>query len=191
MTDRKDMKRLVPSKSVLLVVDVQERLAPAMPKDALDRLVKNAQLLLDAAGELGVRVVVSEQYPKGLGPTIAPIADRLKNKGIVAIEKMAFDAIGEPRVLAEIEKGSPESVVVVGMEAHVCVFQTVRSLVAHGFATYVVSDAVSSRTEENRALGLRLCERAGGIVTPAETVVFDWLERAGTPEFKTVSRLLK
>ncbi|MGH7328091.1 MAG: isochorismatase family protein, partial [Polyangiaceae bacterium] len=185
------MKRLVPKKSVLLVVDVQERLAPAMPKEALDRLIKNTLLLLDAASELGVPVVVSEQYTKGLGPTIAPIADRLKNKGISPIEKMTFDAAGEPRVLAEIQKTSPESVIVAGMETHVCVFQTVRSLTEHGYATYVVADAVSSRTEENRALGLRLCERAGGIVTPAETVAFDWLERAGTPEFKAVSRLLK
>ena len=188
---KETMKRLVPAKSVLLVVDVQERLAPAMPKDSLERLIKNTQLLLDAAGELGVRVFVSEQYPKGLGPTIAPIADRLQNKGISAIDKVAFDAVGEPRLLAAIQESSPESVVVVGMEAHVCVYQTVRSLVGKGYATHVVADAVSSRTEENRVLGLRLCERAGGIVTPAETVVFDWLERAGTPEFKTVSRLVK
>ena len=188
---KETMKRLVPAKSVLLVVDVQDRLAPAMPKDALERLIKNTNLLLDAAADLGVRVVVSEQYPKGLGATIAPIADRLKNKGISPIDKVTFDAAGEPRVLAEIEKGGPESVVVVGMEAHVCVFQTVRSLVLRGYSTHVVADAVSSRAEENRALGLRLCERVGGYVTPAETVVFDWLERAGTPEFKTVSRLVK
>ena len=188
---KETMKRLVPAKSVLLVVDVQERLAPAMPKETLERLIKNTQLLLDAAAELGVRVVVSEQYPKGLGPTIAPIADRLQKKGISPIDKVAFDAAGEPRVLAAIQESAPESVVVVGMETHVCVYQTVRSLVGKGLATHVVADAVASRTEENRILGLRLCERAGGIVTPAETVVFDWLERAGTPEFKTVSRLVK
>lgn len=185
------LARLERKTTLLLVVDVQERLAAAMAVPVFERVVKNTCMLLDAAAELGVPVVASEQYPKGLGPTVAPIADRLQNKGYPVIDKLAFDALDEPRVVEAIEKHRPASIVVTGMETHVCVYQTVRSAAARGFSTHVVADAVSSRTEENRALGLALCERAGAVVTPAETVVFDLLERAGTAEFKTVSRLVK
>jgi nicotinamidase-related amidase len=180
------MERLEPSSTVLLVVDVQEKLAAAMPKDALDRLVKNAGILVETAKALGMRVIASEQYPKGLGPTLAALA-----VPVPAFPKMTFDACSDLAIARALSDAGARSVVVVGMETHVCVFQTARELVKRGYATHVVADAVTSRTEENRSLGLALCERAGAIVTPTETVAFDLLGAAGTDAFKAVSRLVR
>ena len=185
------MERLTPSTSVLVVVDVQERLAAAMPKEAMDRLVANAGILLEAARILSVPVLATEQYPKGLGPTIAPVAEKLRALGVEPIEKLSFDACGEPRFSRALSLASPRAAIVVGMEAHVCVFQTARELARRGYATYVVADAVASRTEENRAAGLALAERAGAVVTVTESVAFDWLGDASSEAFKAVSKLVR
>jgi nicotinamidase-related amidase len=185
------MDRLDPSSSLLLLVDVQDRLAAAMPPAALDAVVANGRVLLEAARLLGVPVLATEQYPKGLGPTVGPLKEMFVAAGVQPIEKMTFDACGEPRVAQALAARSPRSVIVAGVEAHVCVFQTARELVRRGMSVCVVADAVASRREENRALGLGLAERAGAHIAPAETVVFDWLQRAGTEEFRALSKLLR
>jgi nicotinamidase-related amidase len=185
------MTRLSPTQTVLLVVDVQERLAAAMLAARMDTLARNAGILLDASGHLGVRVLASEQYPKGLGPTVSSIAEKLRALGVTPVPKMTFDACSESAIARPLSAIAPRAVVVVGMETHVCVFQTVRELVRRGYDVHVPIDAVASRTEENRLAGLALCERAGAIATTTETVVFDWLERAGTEAFKAVSKLVK
>ena len=185
------MERLLPHKTALLVVDVQEKLAAAMPPEALATLVKNAGILLVAAQTLGVRVLASEQYPKGLGPTVAPLAAKLAELGVSALPKMTFDAGSDLGIARALADSGAKSVVVIGMEAHVCVFQTARELVKRGYATHVVADAVTSRMEANRVLGLDLCARAGAIVTGTETVAFDLLEKAGTDAFKAVSKLVR
>jgi nicotinamidase-related amidase len=185
------MERLLPSNTALLVVDVQERLAAAMPPDALAELEKNAAILLETAALLGVPVVVSEQYPKGLGPTVASIAAKLAARGVVPLAKMTFDACSELAISRALTESGARNVVVLGMETHVCVFQTARELVKRGYATHVVADAVTSRREENRRLGLGLCERAGAVLTATETVAFDLVEKAGTNEFKAVSKLVR
>lgn len=185
------MERLLPESTLLLVVDVQEKLAPAMPPATLEALVKNTGILLDTAKAVGVRVVASEQYPKGLGPTLPAIAAKLTEVGAAPHPKLTFDACSDLAIGRALGDAAPRAVVVVGMETHVCVFQSVRELVKRGYATYVVADAVASRREENRALGLSLCERAGAVVVPTETVAFDLLERAGTDAFKTVSKLIR
>src|SRR5579883_1042113 len=117
------MDRLDPRSSLLLVVDVQERLAAAMPAPAVERLVAGASVLLEAARRLGVPVVASEQYPKGLGPTIAPLAERLAAMGVTPHEKLCFDACSEPRIGRAVAERAPRAVVVAGMETHICVFQ--------------------------------------------------------------------
>jgi nicotinamidase-related amidase len=185
------MTRLVPASTALLVVDVQDRLAAAMPAARMESLTRNTGILLDAAGILGVRVLASEQYPKGLGHTIAPLAEKLRALGVAPAAKTTFDACGEPEIARPLSAAAPRSVIVVGMETHVCVFQTVRELVARGYGVHVPIDAVASRTEENRVAGIALCERAGAVATTTETVVFDWLEKAGTDAFKAVSKLVK
>lgn len=185
------MERLSPKSTAILVVDVQEKLAAAMPEERLATLEKNVGILLDAAKELAVPVIVSEQYRKGLGPTVASITERIARFGLSPYEKLTFDAVSDLAIARALSDLAPRSVVVVGMEAHVCVFQTARELVKRGYATYVVADAVSSRTEHNRQIGLSLCERAGATVTVTETVVFDLLERAGTDVFRAVSKLVR
>ncbi len=185
------MERLVAASTAILVVDVQEKLAAAMPEAAMKELLKNASILLEAADALGVRVVASEQYPKGLGPTVTALASKLGEMGVKPLPKMAFDACSELTISRALAGSNARSVVVLGMEAHVCVFQTARELVKRGYATYVVADAVASRTEENRRIGLSLCERAGAVVTSTEAVAFDLLEHAGTGAFKALSKLLR
>lgn len=185
------MERLLPSSTVLLVVDVQVKLAAAMPEASLAGLLKNAEILLQAAQVLGVRVLASEQYPKGLGPTLEVLSTRLAALGVHAKAKLTFDACSDLAIARALADSGARSVVLIGMEAHVCVFQTARELVKRGYATYVVADAVASRTEENRRIGLSLCEKAGATVTATETVAFDLLAQAGTEEFKALSKLLR
>src|SRR5579859_5367698 len=185
------MDRLLPASSLLLLVDVQERLAAAMPADAMARLVKNAGILLEAAAVMRVPILASEQYPKGLGLTVEPLAGKLRALGVTPIDKLDFDAASEPRIARAIEGSGATSVVLLGMETHVCVFQTARELARRGLRTFVVGDACASRLEENRRAGLSLCERAGAIVTVTESVAFDWVERAGTEAFRAVSKLVR
>ncbi len=183
--------RLVPASTLLLVIDVQDRLAPAMDVAAFANVLANGALLLDAAKELGAMVMATEQYPKGLGGTVPDIASRLSDKGVVPFAKTTFDAFGEPAFSLAFEHHAPKAVVIMGMETHVCVFQTVRSLLERGITTYVVADAVASRRGEHKHIGLNLCAGKGAHITTAETVVFDWLERAGTDQFKTISKLIR
>ena len=185
------MERLDPRYSLLLLVDVQERLASAMPAAAMALLVANARILLEAARLLEVSVVATEQYPRGLGPTVGPLSGLLQAAGVHPIDKMTFDACGEPRVARALAERSPRAVVVAGLEAHVCVFQTARELARRNMDVYVVTDAVASRREENRLAGLALAERAGAFLAPTETVVFDWLGRAGSDAFRALSKMLR
>ena len=185
------MMRLEPASTLLFVVDVQEKLAAAMPEEALAKLVHNTRILLEAAKLLGVRVIASEQYPKGLGKTLPPIAEKLAGLA-TPIEKLDFSALDEPRIAHElVTPARPRSVIVTGMESHVCVFQTARDLATRGYATYVVDDAVASRREDIRLAGLALAERAGAIPTVTETIVFDWVRRAEGDTFKAISKLVR
>ncbi len=182
------MTRLVPHSSLIAVVDIQERLAAAMPRAALEQMVKNVNILLEAAKALSIGVLATEQYPKGLGPTLSAVS---ANLGAPPFEKLTFDACGEPRFSRALAQSAARDVIVVGMETHVCVFQTARELMRRGYRVIVAADAVCSRSDENRALGLRLATDMGVIVAPTETIVFDWLERAGSDAFKTISKLLR
>jgi nicotinamidase-related amidase len=153
--------------------------------------VKNTGILLETAKALGMKVLASEQYPKGLGPTVPALAERLRDLGVSPHAKTTFDACSDLPIARALSDLDAKAVVVTGMEAHVCVFQTARELVKRGYATHVVADAVTSRREENRVLGLSLCERAGAVITPTETVAFDLLGEAGTDAFKLVSKLVR
>jgi Isochorismatase family len=185
------VQRLAPTKSLVAVIDVQERLAAAMPEERMARLLRGVGVLLEAAKLLGASVLATEQYPKGLGPTLPEIGTKLTEMGASRIEKTVFSAAGAPAFVEGVERAAPAAVIVVGMEAHVCVYQTVRDLTARGLCVLVAVDAVVSRREEDRSVGIALCERAGAVPTTVETVVFDWLERAGTEEFRALSKLLR
>lgn len=167
--------------STLVVIDVQERLAAVMP--ARERVERSLGILLEAAGRLGVPVVVSEQYPQGLGATTAAVAAKLP-KGAVRVEKTRFSACGA------LPLQRPQ-VVIAGMEAHVCVLQTALELAAEGREVFVVGDAVCSRSEANRANALARLADAGVIVTNTESVIFEWLRDAGHEQFRTLSKLVR
>jgi nicotinamidase-related amidase len=185
------MLALDPESCLVLLVDIQEKLLAAMPSAAASLLLKNTRILLEAARLLAVPVLATEQYPKGLGRTVPSVADALALREVVPIEKLAFDACGEPRFEVALNHLAPRFVIVLGVEAHICVFQTARELVNRGIDVRIAGDAVASRDDSKRQCGLALCEHAGAIAMPTESVVFDWIRGAGSDKFKAISKLLR
>jgi len=175
------------AKSCLVIIDMQERLIPAIHNG--DAAVARAGLLATAATRLEVPLIVTRQYPKGLGDTVETL------RGLYSedcnFDKTYFASTGESGFKQRLDALAREQVVVVGTEAHVCVLQTVLGLRADGKSVFVVADAVGSRTAENRELGLARMRDAGAQIVSTEMVVFEWLEKAGTPEFKELSALIK
>jgi nicotinamidase-related amidase len=185
------VRRLDPKECAVLVIDVQERLSAAMPEARMQDLVRAVRILAEAAPLLGGRVIVTEQYPNGLGPTIGPVKDALSGAGAPFISKMDFSACGESKFGEAWAAAPPKTAIVLGMETHVCVFQTVRDLVGQGVTVHVPVDGVVSRRDDHREIGLALCKEAGATLTTTETVVFDWLVRAGGDAFKRISKLVR
>jgi nicotinamidase-related amidase len=171
--------------TALLVVDMQERLLPSIQHGP--RVIWNVRRLIDGARILGLDIAATEQYPKGLGPTTPVLADRL---GEIP-SKLTFSC-GECGAIFRrwAERGRPK-VLVVGVETHVCVQQTVFDLLGDGFRVYVAVDAVGSRFEIDYQTALRRMESAGATLTTTEAALFEWCEVAGTPEFKQVSQLVR
>jgi nicotinamidase-related amidase len=171
--------------TVLIIVDLQEKLMKAMSQS--EKVYKNTKLLLVAAEQMGIPVIVTEQYPQGLGGTVKEIQDNLKEYQY--IDKIEFSAFeGLKNILSTINR---KTVLITGSETHVCVFQTTRDLAAAGYQVQVVKDAVCSRFKENYLNGLELMKGVGAVVTNTETVLFDLLKLAGSPEFKVISTLLR
>ena len=180
------------TRAALLVVDIQDRLMPAMPAAGAADVVRNTGILIAAAGRLGLPIVVSQQYPRGLGATIRAVEDALAAAPVVhRFDKLEFSAAAAPGFAALAPGLGRDQWIVCGMETHVCVYQTARDLVARGWAAHVCADAVCSRTGLNRELGLGLMERAGAILTSTEACVFDLLGRAGSDEFRALSKVIK
>lgn len=179
-------------RAALLVVDIQERLAAAMDDDVRAQVVRNTAVLIEAAKRFALPIVVSRQYPKGLGTTVQPIEEALREAPAVhGFDKLEFSAASTPELAALLPTLGRDQWIVTGMETHVCVYQSARGLAGRGYQTHVVADAVASRTTANWRIGLDLAERAGALVTSTEVVVFDLLGRAGTDEFKALSKLIK
>jgi nicotinamidase-related amidase len=186
------MSGLSRTRAALLVVDIQDRLSAAMPPDVLATVVRNTAVLIETATKLGLPIVVSQQYPKGLGQTVSSIEDALRAaENVHRFDKAIFSAAACNEFASLAPSLKRDQWIVTGMEAHVCVYQTARDLVARGYSTHVVADAVCSRTKANWKIGLGLAERAGALVSSTEVCVFDLLGRAGTEEFKALSRLIK
>jgi isochorismate hydrolase len=178
----------------LLVADIQEKLAAAMPEKVLKGTLRNWLNLLEMARVLEVPAVVSEQYPKGLGRSLPVVAEsvlRLPKERVFFFEKLSFSCCASGEFLDWIKRSGRRQWIIAGMETHVCVFQTTRDLVEHGYTVHVPRDAVISRTMANWEMGLKLIERAGAVVTSTETIVFDLLKQAGTEQFKLLSRVVK
>lgn len=177
-------------KATLLLVDMQERLLPAMSDGA--NVEKHCTTLLSATKALGVPVTISEQYPKGLGRTVPGLAAELGNAPV--FEKLSFscwrDKAIKDHLIAYHEAGRPQ-VILAGIEAHVCVLQTAVDLSAAGFGVFAVADAMSSRAPASHALALDRMRQNGVSVVTMEMAVFELLGQAGTPEFKALSALVR
>ena len=174
--------------STLLLIDIQERIFSAMHAPDRDLLIKETAILLQAFDEFGGNVVVSEQYSKGLGQTIDALAPYTKRWPCV--EKMHFSLCASP-VYADVKALIRQDVVLVGIEAHVCVLQTGRDLLDQGHRVWVPFDAVTSRDPAYRDNGIALLEKAGAVIINTESLVFNQLHRAGTETFTRFSRLIR
>ena len=173
--------------TVLLVVDIQEKLAVVMMEK--DKVVRNNLHLIELAKMIGMPVMVTEQYPRGLGATVKDIREALPFYR--PIEKMTFDCCGQPPFLEELKEHNKRNVVLTGMETHICVLQTCIGLLKGGINVHIVQDAVCSRTKENWKTGVEFMREAGAVVTSTETVLFQLLKVAGTEEFKKISQRIK
>ncbi|MBL8643738.1 MAG: hydrolase [Rhodospirillaceae bacterium] len=171
----------------LLIVDVQERLLPAMHEG--ERMVERCGILMQAAQRLGVPVTISEQYKKGLGPTIARL-DNLKGDAPV-LEKMHFSCAADAGIVSRVQGLNKRQLVIAGIESHVCVLQSALGFKAMGLEVVVVADATTSRKPESVDLALGRYRAAGVGVVNTEMALFEWLHVAGTPEFKDLSKLIK
>ena len=176
--------------SVLAIVDIQERLASAMDPAARAAMAKNAAILLQSAARLSIPVVATEQYPKGLGPTVAEIAAVLP-EATPRIEKLRFSCACEASFLDALQRSGRSQVILAGMEAHVCVLQSALELRAGGREVFVVADACCSRNPANHANAMQRLAAAGVIVSNTESVIFEWLRDAGHAQFKAISALLR
>ena len=173
--------------SLLLVVDIQDRLLPVMHDGA--RVVRNTGILLQAAQALQVPAAITEQYPKGLGATVEAV--RSQAAAVPVLEKLHFSAWADPAIRAHIEAAGRQQIVVSGIEAHVCVLQTALELRGAGYRVAVVADAVSSRQADSAALALQRMSAAGVMAVSTEMCLFEWLGHAAHPQFRALSRLIK
>ncbi len=173
--------------ALLLVVDVQERLLPHIHDgdQALERIVK----LVRGVKALGVPALVTEQYPKGLGSTVGPL--RVLFDPFEPIEKIAFSCMGEGEVRRRLSESGRRQVLLCGIEAHVCVYQTARDLLDAGYGVHLVVDSVSSRSQRDRKVAIRAVERAGALLTTTEMSLFEMLGEAGSDDFRAISRIVK
>lgn len=170
-----------------LVIDIQEKLFPHM--DQQEELLRKSLILIEGMQVLGVPMMITEQYPKGLGPTIQQVHQAMEN--CLPIEKISFSCCDEPAYQEALQRLGRDKVIICGIEAHVCVLQTVIDLVASGYDPVVVSDCISSRSPEDKRWAIERMLSEGAIITTCESILFELTRVAGTDEFKAISRLVK
>jgi nicotinamidase-related amidase len=170
--------------SLLLVVDIQDKLVPAVIEP--EALIQGTGQLLEIAELLKVSYLISEQYPQGLGRTVAPLM-AIANEHCY-IDKQHFSCASDPACLERIRQCQRNQIIICGMEAHVCVLQTAIELKQQGFEVFVVSDLISSRSEDDRDAALRRFQQHQLQLVSKEMVIFEWLEKSGTDAFRTISK---
>ena len=175
------------SESVVSVVDIQEKLAAVMGRR--EQVVEQTCKLLRSALRLEVPVVVTEQYPQGLGRTVPEVAEAAGD--VTPIEKLSFGCCGDGRYMARLKESGRKQIVLCGMESHVCVLQTGLALLDQGLTVQVAVDAICSRHDTDHDAALRAMQQVGIRITTVESIVFQWLGRAGTPAFKDILKFLK
>ena len=173
-------------KVAFVLIDIQERFLPVIHN--IETVIANANRLVRSASILKIPLIVTEQYPKGLGRTVDEI---YLDKGQEIIEKISFDCFGCHDFTRKLEGLGVRSLALFGIEAHVCVLKTALGAIASGYEVHVVADAVSSRTEENKDLALDRLKQSGVFIVSTEMILFQLMDRAGTDEFKAISKLIK
>ena len=173
--------------TALVVIDVQGKLAQLMHNRT--ELFKNLRVMIQGTQVLGIPILLTEQYPKGLGPTVPEVSQLLT--AIEPIAKNAFSCCGEPAFMSALEPLGRRQILLTGVETHVCVHQTALDLLDAGYEVQVIADAVSSRTAENRHIGLEKMRDAGVVITSTETALFELMKLAEGPQFKQISKLVK
>lgn len=176
-----------PENSLLLLVDVQSRLAGLMHES--EAMIRQQKLLIEASQQLDIPIVWAEQVPDKLGLTVAPLADLLVDQA--PCHKVSFGCCQEPKLLQAIESANRPHIVLAGIEAHVCVWQTAAALLATSYGVHVVEDAISSRSLINKQVGLKRMYQAGGFASSVEMVIFEWMGDANHPKFRAISQLIK
>jgi len=172
----------------LVVVDVQEKLCRAMDPKVLEQVTDNISILLDAAAELGLPALATEQYVKGLGATLPALREKLP---AASLEKMTFSCCGGEGFLDALAASGRRQVILTGMETHVCVLQTALELLSAGYLVHLVCDGVMSRRKANWKTAQKTLAQAGAVLTSTEAVLFQLLRVAGTEEFKKLSKLVR
>ena len=175
--------------SLLLIIDIQDKLFQAMDSDSQSMVKRNCAILIKTAEEFNIPMIVTEQYRKGLGETIPELRNILSNATV--FEKIFFDATKEEEIKRAVTGSAKKTVILTGMETHICVFQTALSLLALEYNVVIASDGVSSRRKDDKDSALDMLKEAGALIYPTETIAFMLLEQAGTPEFKRLSPLFK
>lgn len=173
--------------TALLVIDVQERLMPVI--HGREKVFENVNKLIKGAEILDLEIIVTEQYPKGLGKTCAEV--ELPTDNPVVIEKVCFSCMGNDDVNQQLKLTNVKTLIICGVEAHICVLKTALDALRDGYQVHVVADAVSSRTEENKNLAIKRLRHAGAFITSVEMILFMLMDKAGTDEFKAISKLIK
>jgi len=182
-----DKMKLKAKDTFLLIVDVQERLARVMERR--EQVEGSINVLIKLANLMDMPIVLTQQYTKGLGPTVEALADNLK--GTEFVEKIDFSCCQEDNFIKAINAAGRKNVILTGMESHICVLQTAVDLLEMGYNVHVPWDAVCSRVDGNRDRALGFMEKAGAIITSSEAAAFQILGKAGTPEFKEISAMLR
>lgn len=170
--------------SLLLLIDVQEKLTPSVLNS--DKLIAHCEWLLKLAKKMSIPILVSEQYPKGLGPTLKQFHPYFTSQECV--DKVHFSCMGEPMFLHRLKQYDKKQLILIGIETHVCVLQTALAMREKGLDVFVVVDAVSCRGEQNMKYGLKRMQQQGVHLVTSEMVFFEWVSKAGTQEFKELSK---
>ncbi len=172
--------------TALLVIDLQERLMPVIA--GKDEIFKNTNILMDGCGVLNVPVILTEQYPKGLGHTCAEVKIP---EGSQPIEKVCFSCVQSIAVLQQLKDKNIQSLILCGVEAHICVLKTALEALQQNFEVHVIADAVGSRVVYNKEIALLRMQQGGAFITSTESVLFQMLNEAGNDEFKAISKLIR
>jgi len=178
---------LTPDNTTLIVIDVQEKLSLVMHEK--ERFLENLKKLIQGAQILGIPIILTEQNPKGLGPTIPEVAQLLPDHQPIA--KFSFSCCGDGRFNQQLEGLGRRKVLLAGIETHVCIYQTSMDLISSGYEVQVVADAVASRTAENKQIGLEKVRSEGASLTSTETALFELLKVAEGAKFKEIVKLVK